>query len=39
MRASNFVYVLDDLWHGAAAGGRPIKWNDYVRSRETVLPV
>ncbi|CAE6426541.1 unnamed protein product [Rhizoctonia solani] len=39
MRASDFVPVLDHLWHGAAAGGRPIKWSDYMRSREAVLPV
>ncbi|CAE6475415.1 unnamed protein product [Rhizoctonia solani] len=39
MRASNFAHVLDHLWHGVAAGGLPIKWNDYMRSRETVLPM
>ncbi|CAE6489546.1 unnamed protein product [Rhizoctonia solani] len=39
LRASDFVPVLDHLWHGAAAGGRPIKWSDYMRSRETMLPV
>ncbi|CAE6475428.1 unnamed protein product [Rhizoctonia solani] len=39
IRASDFVPVLDHLWHGAAADGRPIKWNDYMRSREAVLPV
>ncbi|CUA73183.1 hypothetical protein RSOLAG22IIIB_05184 [Rhizoctonia solani] len=39
MRAPDFVPVLDHLWHGAAAGGRPIKWSDYMRSREVVLPV
>ncbi|KAF8714689.1 hypothetical protein RHS03_00150, partial [Rhizoctonia solani] len=33
IRAPNFVYVLDHLWHGAAAGGRPIKWSDYMHSR------
>lgn len=39
LRSVEFVPVLDDLWHGAAANGRPIKWSDYVRSREKVLPV
>ncbi|KAF8754580.1 hypothetical protein RHS01_05931 [Rhizoctonia solani] len=39
IRAPNFVYVLDHLWHGAAAGGRPIKWSDYMHSRSMVLPV
>ncbi|KAJ1305333.1 hypothetical protein OPQ81_000349 [Rhizoctonia solani] len=39
LRASDFVPVLDHLWHGAAAGGRPITWSDYMRSREASLPV
>ena len=39
MRAIDFVPVLDDLWHGAAANGRPIRWSDYLRSREKALPV
>ncbi|CAE6416039.1 unnamed protein product, partial [Rhizoctonia solani] len=39
LRAPEFVPVLDHLWHGAAAGGRPIKWCDYMRSREAMLPV
>ncbi|CAE6451185.1 unnamed protein product [Rhizoctonia solani] len=39
VRASDFAPVLDHLWHGAAAGGRPIKWSDYMRSREEMLPI
>ncbi|KAJ1305343.1 hypothetical protein OPQ81_000359 [Rhizoctonia solani] len=39
MRASDFVPVLDHLWHGAAAGGRPVRWGDYKLSREAMLPV
>ncbi|CAE6436386.1 unnamed protein product [Rhizoctonia solani] len=39
MRASDFVPVLDHLWHGAGAGGRPVNWSDYMRSREAMLPV
>ncbi|KAL5633970.1 hypothetical protein ACGC1H_005978 [Rhizoctonia solani] len=38
-RASDFVPVLDHLWHGAGADGRPIRWSDYMRSREAILPV
>ncbi|KAG8757006.1 hypothetical protein FRC11_004848 [Ceratobasidium sp. 423] len=39
MRGADFVPVLDHLWHGAAAGGRPITWKDYLFSREVALPV
>ncbi|KAH7338124.1 hypothetical protein B0J17DRAFT_717773 [Rhizoctonia solani] len=39
MRAPDFVPVLDHLWHGAAANGRPIKWSDYMHSRKIMLPV
>ncbi|CAE6487280.1 unnamed protein product [Rhizoctonia solani] len=38
MCGSDFIPVLDHLWHGAAADGRPVKWSDYMHSRETVLP-
>ncbi|CAE6471277.1 unnamed protein product [Rhizoctonia solani] len=34
-----FVPVLEHLWTGAGAGGRPITWDNYVFSRERVLPV
>jgi hypothetical protein len=30
--------VLDHLWHGAAAEGRPIKWSDYVYLRGLYCP-
>ncbi|CAE6460500.1 unnamed protein product [Rhizoctonia solani] len=39
MRGSDFLPVLDHLWHGAAVGGRPVNWSDYMRSREAALPV
>ncbi|CAE6436379.1 unnamed protein product [Rhizoctonia solani] len=39
LRGSDFVPVLDHLWHGAAVDGRPVKWCDYTRSREAMLPV
>ncbi|KAG9091061.1 hypothetical protein FRC07_011941 [Ceratobasidium sp. 392] len=39
VRGSDFVPVLDHLWHGAAANGRPIYWSDYVHSRQVALPV
>ncbi|CUA73180.1 hypothetical protein RSOLAG22IIIB_05181 [Rhizoctonia solani] len=36
---TDFVLVLDHLWHGAGADGRPVGWSDYMGSRELVLPV
>ncbi|KAJ1305337.1 hypothetical protein OPQ81_000353 [Rhizoctonia solani] len=39
MRGTDFVPVLDHLWHGAGSGGRPIKWSDYIRSREALIPL
>ncbi|KAL5633964.1 hypothetical protein ACGC1H_005973 [Rhizoctonia solani] len=39
LRGSDFVPVLDHLWHGVGTGGRPVRWNDYMRSREAMLPV
>ncbi|CAE6426531.1 unnamed protein product [Rhizoctonia solani] len=39
MRGADFVPVLDHLWHGAAVGGHPITWRDYLFSREVALPV
>ncbi|KAB5591698.1 Oleate activated transcription factor 3 [Ceratobasidium theobromae] len=39
IRGTIFVPVLDHLWLGAGAGGQPVKWSDYMLSRETVLPV
>ncbi|KAF8606233.1 hypothetical protein BDV93DRAFT_363816 [Ceratobasidium sp. AG-I] len=35
----DFVPLLDHLWHGAAANGRPIRWNDYIASRQAALPI
>ncbi|KAJ1305332.1 hypothetical protein OPQ81_000348 [Rhizoctonia solani] len=39
MRAPDLAPVLDHLWRGAAADGHPVKWSDYVHSREAVLPI
>ncbi|KAG8735956.1 hypothetical protein FRC10_009960, partial [Ceratobasidium sp. 414] len=39
IRGSDFVPVLDHLWHGAAANGQPIHWGDYASSRRAALPV
>lgn len=39
LRGSDFIPVLDHLWHGAGSEGRPIMWEDYVQSRRMVLPV
>ncbi|KAG9122279.1 hypothetical protein FRC07_001428 [Ceratobasidium sp. 392] len=32
-----FALVLDHLWHGAAANGAPITWNNYVNSRKKII--
>ncbi|KAF8748472.1 hypothetical protein RHS01_10804 [Rhizoctonia solani] len=39
LKMSDFVRVLQHLWLGAAKGGRPIIWNDYVRSRKASFHV
>lgn len=39
LRGADFVFVLDHLWHGAAAGGAPTIWEDYVNSRCVALPL
>ncbi|CAE6436406.1 unnamed protein product [Rhizoctonia solani] len=39
LRGTDFVPVLDHLWHGVGSDGHPIKWSDYIRSRETWLPL
>ncbi|CAE7186270.1 unnamed protein product [Rhizoctonia solani] len=39
MRGRDFLPVLEHLWQGVAAEGRPVKWSDYLDSREAVLPV
>ncbi|CEL54148.1 hypothetical protein RSOLAG1IB_06859 [Rhizoctonia solani AG-1 IB] len=33
------VPVLDHLWHGAAANGQPVRWSDYIMSRQIALPI
>ncbi|CAE7189751.1 unnamed protein product [Rhizoctonia solani] len=38
-RGSELSQVLDHLWHGMGAGGAPVTWNDYVRSRYMVFPL
>ncbi|CAE6475436.1 unnamed protein product [Rhizoctonia solani] len=39
IQVEEFVPVLDHLWHGAGSGGHPVKWCDYVYSREALMPV
>ncbi|QRW24266.1 Fungal specific transcription factor domain [Rhizoctonia solani] len=39
LRGADFVFVLDHLWHGAAVGGSPVTWEDYVTSRYAVMPL
>jgi hypothetical protein len=38
-RALDYKSVMDHLWHGAAAGGKPVRWDDYIESRRAVMPV
>ncbi|CAE7132138.1 unnamed protein product [Rhizoctonia solani] len=35
----DIIPVLDHLWLGAAIGGQPITWDDYIRSRHVMLPL
>ncbi|CAE6480170.1 unnamed protein product [Rhizoctonia solani] len=37
VRSSDFLAVLDYLWHGVGSGGRPVVWEDYVKSRCAAL--
>ncbi|KAH7338113.1 hypothetical protein B0J17DRAFT_660839, partial [Rhizoctonia solani] len=39
LQSRDFVPVLDHLWHGAGSDGRPIKWTDYIHSREALIPI
>ncbi|CUA73201.1 hypothetical protein RSOLAG22IIIB_05204 [Rhizoctonia solani] len=39
VRGADFLPVLDHLWHGVGSGGSPVTWDDYVRSRRSVLPL
>ncbi|KAH7322342.1 hypothetical protein B0J17DRAFT_723507 [Rhizoctonia solani] len=39
LQISDFVFVLQHLWHGAAKDGRPITWDDYLRSRRAILRI
>ncbi|KAG8693951.1 hypothetical protein FRC11_002535 [Ceratobasidium sp. 423] len=39
LRGADFVFVLDHLWHGAAAGGNAVTWEDYVNSRHVAMPI
>ncbi|CUA68594.1 hypothetical protein RSOLAG22IIIB_07968 [Rhizoctonia solani] len=34
-----FGRVLEHLWYGVGAGGAPVTWDDYVRSRNAVAPI
>ncbi|CAE6529956.1 unnamed protein product [Rhizoctonia solani] len=38
-RGPQFSEVLAHLWHGIGAGGAPVIWDDYVRSRCAVVPI
>ncbi|CAE6479004.1 unnamed protein product [Rhizoctonia solani] len=39
IRTSEFAAVLDHLWHGAGAEGKPTTWEDYVQSCRAILRV
>lgn len=39
LRVSMFARVLENLWHGIAINGQGITWNDYLSSRNAVIPV
>ncbi|CAE6469300.1 hypothetical protein ACGC1H_000048 [Rhizoctonia solani] len=39
LKGADFIHVLDHLWHGAAAGGSPVTWEDYVNSRYATMPL
>ncbi|CEL54069.1 hypothetical protein RSOLAG1IB_06779 [Rhizoctonia solani AG-1 IB] len=39
LRGREFADVLEYLWHGPAANGAAVGWDDYVRARCKVLPV
>ncbi|KAG8777535.1 hypothetical protein FRC12_000322 [Ceratobasidium sp. 428] len=38
-RGTDLVPVLDHLWHGVGRDGGAVTWEDYVRSRNVVLPI
>ncbi|CAE6439277.1 unnamed protein product [Rhizoctonia solani] len=39
MRGRDFAKVLEYLWHGPAANGAAVGWDDYAQARRQVLPV
>ncbi|CAE6519340.1 unnamed protein product [Rhizoctonia solani] len=39
LQISDFAFILQHLWRGAARGGNPIIWDDYIRSRRAILPI
>ncbi|KAH7322350.1 hypothetical protein B0J17DRAFT_683764 [Rhizoctonia solani] len=39
VRGQDFVRVLEHLWHGPAASGGAVVWDDYVQARCKVLPI
>ncbi|KAG9089947.1 hypothetical protein FRC06_001285 [Ceratobasidium sp. 370] len=39
LKGVEFESVLDHLWHGAAADGAPITWDDYVNSRKATIHI
>ncbi|QRW11216.1 Fungal specific transcription factor domain [Ceratobasidium sp. AG-Ba] len=39
LKGTEFTPVVDHLWHGAAANGAPVTWDDYVNARRAVMDV
>ncbi|KAG8710289.1 hypothetical protein FRC09_000197 [Ceratobasidium sp. 395] len=39
LQTVQLAFVLDHLWHGAAANGAAVTWDDYVSSRRAVVPI
>ncbi|QRV96385.1 Fungal specific transcription factor domain [Ceratobasidium sp. AG-Ba] len=37
LQGVDFALVLDHLWEGVAADGRPVRWDDYIASRRAIV--
>ncbi|CAE6506785.1 unnamed protein product [Rhizoctonia solani] len=38
-RAMDYKSLVDHLWHGAAAGGNPVRWEDFIEARRATMPI
>ncbi|CAE6388982.1 unnamed protein product, partial [Rhizoctonia solani] len=39
LRGPQFNRALYHLWHSTGAGGKAVTWDDYIRARDTVMPL